>query len=479
MNRLTKAELDLLEAEELRQLVWQLQGRLADRDAAGDASSTGSKTKIEGASSSFDKENGIEVIDLTSDGPDELGPSARQPRRPLSHEHRVQNIPAKRRSTTFEDLPRSKKPKVDLEDGSDFDSSTISRHAPPEENVKAGLSAMKIKQTDSSAENASILERSDGPNLSSPESPLSEVAKDDSEEDDTTDERQDSPFSDENSSRWKRADEAWSQATAALTVKKKYDEDRLTLQNRIDAVGRDPFPIALEPAIRDAGVSRDFMSAVYGGSPQGTFPTIGPDKLATHRLNDFMYINTEFNPFAPQEPGETALFFVAGLVDGKVWPPLSRVFVKKEVGQWVYMGQYKVEEAQPLSAEEWLLQSDIVRNTWKKKRDPTKEELTKMLKTDDFFRSTSISEIQKAFDGGKQSLEIMTMKCMGYDEAFQRRITAEFAAWPGRSGSKKITQTKARARRPRTHKLARAPASETQTKASAESATEDSESGTV
>ncbi|TFY68478.1 hypothetical protein EVG20_g3536 [Dentipellis fragilis] len=498
MDRLTKAELELLGAEELRQLVWQLQGRLADRDAAGDANSTVSKVKIEAANSSFDKENEPEVIDLTSDGPDEPGPSIRQPRRPLSHEHRAQNISAKRRSTMFDDLPRSKKLKVDVEDRINFDGDTVSRHASPQTNAMAGPSTLKIKQTDSPAA-ASILEPfPDDTSVGIPESPLSEIAEDDPEEDEVTHGREESPFSDENSSRWKRADEAWTSASTALKFKKKYDEDRITLQNRIDAVGRDPFPIALDPAIRNAGVSRDFMSAVYGSSPQGTFPTISPDKLAMHGLNDFMYINTEFNPFAPQEPGETALFFIAGLIDGKVWPPLSRVFVKKEVGQWVYMGQYKVEEMQPLSAEEWLLQSDIVRNTWvreifkskwgrqiratiifrqKKKRDLTKEELAKMLKSNDHFCGTSIPEIQKVFDEGKQSLEVMTMKCMDYDEAFQRRIIAKFAAWPGRSGSKKVTQTKVRARRPQTHRMARAPASEAESDASTGSAVDESEQG--
>ena len=59
------------------------------------------------------------------------------------------------------------------------------------------------------------------------------------------------------------------------------------IKSRLEPIGIRPFKINLPRAEVNMMVSRKFMSAVYGGSSEGTFPPIGKDKLAEHGMNDF------------------------------------------------------------------------------------------------------------------------------------------------------------------------------------------------
>ena len=135
-----------------------------------------------------------------------------------------------------------------------------------------------------------------------------------------------------------------------------------TVRTRLDNIPKDPYPIPLEQARWYFEVTRSFLSHVYGGSPQGTFPSISKEKFAVHGLADFMYPNLNLNPYAPEIPGAPGLFFVADNKPAGKWPwkPIQRVIVRIEAGKWQYMGQYRMEPATSLTKDEWASQKPIV-----------------------------------------------------------------------------------------------------------------------
>ncbi|KAA1478439.1 hypothetical protein DENSPDRAFT_685458 [Dentipellis sp. KUC8613] len=116
-----------------------------------------------------------------------------------------------------------------------------------------------------------------------------------------------------------------------IDVKKGLELDAATIQSRIDAIGRDPFPVTLEPEIRDVWVSRNYMRVAYGGNMQEAFPGIGEEMLKKHGLNDFFYLNLLYHPNGPREPGYPGLWpvylsqrasaFAGGMVAAKYTGP--------------------------------------------------------------------------------------------------------------------------------------------------------------
>jgi hypothetical protein len=117
----------------------------------------------------------------------------------------------------------------------------------------------------------------------------------------------------------------------------------------------------VDVSISGVTVTRDFLSSVYGGNTQQTFPSIAPEKLEIHGLNDFMYPNLYFNPCAPQRPGAPGLFFKAarGRPAGD-WPAVQRVISRIDSNVWQYVGQYKMRPSISLTEEEWVFQKPSV-----------------------------------------------------------------------------------------------------------------------
>ena len=114
----------------------------------------------------------------------------------------------------------------------------------------------------------------------------------------------------------------------------------------------------IDPLTRDALVSREFISAIFGGNCQQTFPQISSARLAEHGLNDWMFITLDFNPHAPEFVGAPGLFFVAREAVGDI--ETQRVFVRMDASKWLYVGQYELIPSYSLTVEEWSTQKDIV-----------------------------------------------------------------------------------------------------------------------
>ncbi|KAK0455733.1 uncharacterized protein EV420DRAFT_1272114, partial [Desarmillaria tabescens] len=209
------------------------------------------------------------------------------------------------------------------------------------------------------------------------------------------------------------------------------------------------YEVPLDRDVRDVVVTRLFMSKVYGGSPQETFPRVAQNFLRVHHMDDFMYLNLDMNPHAPQVPGAPGLFFDA---DESIdqFSKIRRVFSRIGSSQWEYMGQYEIKPVASLTMEEWNEQRSTVRLVWASKlsttgwgvpcrgvmhlyeqlgRKPTKREVKEALQSGNQFKNVSREQIAEGFLKGWVTMAVWTMKCVGYDVDFQRELVTEYVNW--------------------------------------------------
>ncbi|KAF9457258.1 hypothetical protein BDZ94DRAFT_256303 [Collybia nuda] len=253
-----------------------------------------------------------------------------------------------------------------------------------------------------------------------------------------------------------------------VEVKKNYDLGLSldTVFRRIDDLNIKEFPINLDDELLNETVTRDFLSSTFGGNSQATFPQISAKNVQKHGFNDFMCLNLEYNPRAPQRAGFPGLFFMCSDKDlrSKWRADQQRVFVRIAVNVWLYIGQYSLIRAAGLTVAEWKTLSYNVKTTWAEnvcsmdwgkrmrtriclrkalRREPTVEEVDQNQSNN--FKITS-EEVVEAYNSGKEMIGVWGMKCIGYDEAFQRDIVEKYQRWTPKqkSGGAGKTQKKKR-----------------------------------
>ncbi|KAI0666109.1 hypothetical protein C8Q78DRAFT_985175 [Trametes maxima] len=225
------------------------------------------------------------------------------------------------------------------------------------------------------------------------------------------------------------------------------DEDVLHLLHH-DAL--QPFPVTLPEPLRSATVTRRQLAKHYGGSEMDTFPKPGADKFAVHGRANFMCINLQWNPNAPQVPGHGGLFFDSTF-PGDAWTarekhsPLQVLFVRLSGNKWLYLGEYEVGEAPALTTAQWRGLPNAVRALWTKNihekmwgremrarihlrrtlgREATRSEVNDALSLEDgSFKGVSPARINAALESGDECVRTWSMKCVGYDEDFQRELS--------------------------------------------------------
>ena len=110
--------------------------------------------------------------------------------------------------------------------------------------------------------------------------------------------------------------------------------------------------------------ARMYFTLLYGGSSVSTFPKISEERVNVHGVDNLCFPNREYNPNAPVVPGDPGLFFTSrpNAFGSKSWT--SRVFIpwKTEDSSqpWGYMGDYEFIPAQPLTAVDFISQTDAV-----------------------------------------------------------------------------------------------------------------------
>ncbi|OCB84513.1 hypothetical protein A7U60_g8499 [Sanghuangporus baumii] len=228
--------------------------------------------------------------------------------------------------------------------------------------------------------------------------------------------------------------------------------------------------------VRDTFVSRYLISDMLGGSPQDTFPTPRPEKITEHGIKSYLCLVYSFNPFAPQLPGKSGLFF--GLTrrglsaaerekHSMVYP----YFIRIDANKWHYLGHYEFKGGRPLSVEEWRQQSPLCKRTWIRdvatckgftkyrayirlrrgleEDEEVKSEAVKKMEINMSVKKRlddiSLDEIETAFDRGHLLIDAQGMQCVRYDAAFQQSLYAHSLNWS--ASSKKQATTPRRRKR--------------------------------
>ncbi|KAF9530953.1 hypothetical protein CPB83DRAFT_146627 [Crepidotus variabilis] len=225
------------------------------------------------------------------------------------------------------------------------------------------------------------------------------------------------------------------------------------IDSRLALIGGDkPFEIGLPRAMTDQSVTREFMARTYGGSMQATCPTIGEKNRRRHNYDNFTYLHPAYHPHAPLLPGRPGLFFCCS--GGGDWPGLQRVFVRDpdpKLTIWTYLGQYDIKSCPSLTKEEWkslTIQirahwgNEICRQRWggdvllriqaRKELMPGQqltERLLQRVQGSNRWKTVTPLEVTDAYDRGEEHIGVWTLKCVGYDEKFQRELCAKFPGW--------------------------------------------------
>ncbi|EPQ59785.1 hypothetical protein GLOTRDRAFT_119736, partial [Gloeophyllum trabeum ATCC 11539] len=227
--------------------------------------------------------------------------------------------------------------------------------------------------------------------------------------------------------------------------------DDESIKSRMSVINFAHYNVTLEETIRNFTVKRAFMSKVYGGSSQETFPSISPEKVAVHGRENFAYMTLEWNPYAPRRPGRPGLFFGHGNAFEHEGPGVLDVFVRIQSHsdpQWRYNGLYEFIASPSLTPAEWAIQSPVVKRTWAQgcwtyggadcvriayRRDfgrlPTKQEVDDIFATCKKYQNLTVDDILRAFDNGEETIAVWVMRCIGYDEDFQRELVEKSTNW--------------------------------------------------
>ena len=130
---------------------------------------------------------------------------------------------------------------------------------------------------------------------------------------------------------------------------------RKFLRDRITLIGLDvqSHYMTIDKTSQEATVSRQAMSARYGGSTQSRCPRIGRAALARHGMDDFMYLNNEMQPVAPSVPCAPGLFI--GREGSQDTTGVKRQFTRLGPNEWLYVGQYELAPSDPphMRPAEW------------------------------------------------------------------------------------------------------------------------------
>ncbi|KAJ7196878.1 hypothetical protein B0H12DRAFT_1167744 [Mycena haematopus] len=232
-------------------------------------------------------------------------------------------------------------------------------------------------------------------------------------------------------------------------VKKPKDVPVLSLDTvmaRLSAHGisLEPYPIDLEPEIRDVTVRRDFMSQEYGGNAQRTYPKIRKEFWEKTGMNSDIDL-------AESDDEDEAK-------GAKNSQNKKNKRQRIRTHMWQYQGQYVLAPAESLTVNEWKQQPLNVRRTWAQQlaikrwgrwiraeitlrrelgRRPTRaEKKTALMDSDNKFLAVTPEEISKAFDRGEAVIVVSTMKCVGYKADFQRVLAEKMPHFKARSNPK-------------------------------------------
>ncbi|KAH9948971.1 hypothetical protein B0H21DRAFT_882170 [Amylocystis lapponica] len=193
-------------------------------------------------------------------------------------------------------------------------------------------------------------------------------------------------------------------------------------RRRLTPIGLDSFPITLDPTLRSVGVERAFVSSRYGGSAQGLYPTVKPITRAT---------------------------------GAERWAAAHKMLVRSSAKNYLYMGEYELSLCdEPLTVEEYGAMDSRIGNSFSKllfKREEDKDIRAYLSLKRSLKREPRREEVEAELASGRPArmrsvlhsgriIALWRLKCIGYDEEFQRELAAN-SPETSQNGKSKISKT--------------------------------------
>lgn len=218
---------------------------------------------------------------------------------------------------------------------------------------------------------------------------------------------------------------------------------------------------AINPPAHDLRLPRQFLTNTFGLPMMGfIWDTRGKKdekKKIPGRNFQFLTATYQLNPNMPSYPGGPGLLLSCRkAMLGSVWSLFAPVRSEK-MARWNYLGQYTPEEAGTLTRDEFQSQTPAVREKWGKKIVEHKkypeylemrariafrkrnggeepdvkavESEIKRIKENKDAKYLSVQDVIGAFDRGEESISIISMECVSYNEEFARELADKLAPW--------------------------------------------------
>ncbi|KAH8115786.1 hypothetical protein DFH11DRAFT_1305071 [Phellopilus nigrolimitatus] len=201
------------------------------------------------------------------------------------------------------------------------------------------------------------------------------------------------------------------------------------------------YPITSDAHIVKKEVSRSRFRKACGISQGPNFLGVPAEMgLGYSRV---MFPILDNNPFLPQVPGAPGLYFASR--DKSKWPTEKEMVVVRYCeNKCNIMGEYDMKPTKPLSGSEFEKLPVDFRTAWVDQirygelgrgaliaiylrnhlgREPSQEEIEIKSSNKSFnVKEVLSSDIEMAIIRGEEKINVWTMKCVGYDEAYKRQV---------------------------------------------------------
>ncbi|KAH8115782.1 hypothetical protein DFH11DRAFT_1507167 [Phellopilus nigrolimitatus] len=212
------------------------------------------------------------------------------------------------------------------------------------------------------------------------------------------------------------------------------------------------YPVPAAAELTGHTTTREFLSKAFGGNKNAFVQRLNPSHKAKHGYSHFLCPNLNTNPHAPQVPGAHGLIFRSendyGVLakDSKRNRKPHKVISGLGPNMWLYTGDYELQESGFLTPEQWGALPKKAREKWamsivkakagpraqarasialrlQYKCEPSTSQVKKMIKRKgDAWDNVKLEDVEGALQRGEERIDVLVMKCVGYDVAFQQKL---------------------------------------------------------
>ncbi|KAH8115781.1 hypothetical protein DFH11DRAFT_1304899 [Phellopilus nigrolimitatus] len=225
-----------------------------------------------------------------------------------------------------------------------------------------------------------------------------------------------------------------------------------TVYARLCHLGDPVYRVTAPEALTRRTTTREFLSSTFGGNKYAFVQRLNPTHKAKHGYSHFLCPNLNTDPHAPQVPGAHGLLFRSEedddllMEDGERNQKPHKVIAGLGPNLWLYTGDYELQESESLAPEQWGALPQKARDKWamsivkakagpraqtrasialrlQNKCEPSTSQIKNMVKTKGgAWNNIKPEDVKGAFQRGEERINVLVMKCVGYDEAFQQKL---------------------------------------------------------